>query len=110
MFADCMVALAWDVRGTKDSSFLGGIYNILLLMYFLRKSGLPEIIRPYNFSWSRSSGKEKKISAKGRNQRKLCEELQLELKKKGRVVLSSDWLSPAVPILVCSHKVSKACL
>lgn len=85
-----------------------GQYNILL-MYFLKKLGLPEI-RMNNFPWSRSSGKEKMISAKGRNQRKLWEEFQLELKKKGRVVLSSDWLSPAVPILVCSHKVSKACL
>lgn len=100
----------WVVRGTKGSIiYLGGIYNILLLMYFLRKLGLPEI-RMNNFPWSWSSGKEKMISAKGRNQRKLWEEFQLELKKQGRVVLSSDWLSPAMPILVCSHKVSKACL
>lgn len=77
MFADCMVALAWDVRGTKDSCFLRGIYNILLLMYFPRKLGLPEIIRPYNFPWSRSSGKEQKISAKGRNQRKTVKSFSL---------------------------------
>lgn len=85
----CMARLCWVVRGTKGSIiYLGGIYNILLLMYFLRKLGLPEI-RMNNFPWSRSSGKEKMISAKGRNQRKLWEEFQLELKKKGRVVLDS---------------------
>lgn len=103
-----MAELAWDVRGTKDSCFLGGICNIPLLMYLLRKLGLPEI-RTNNFPWPRSSGKEKR-SVRKAGIRENCEEFQLELKKKGRVVLSSDWFSPAVPILVCSHKVSKACL